>query len=78
MLWSECSRSEAVRFARQALTAVKPWSRDEFPLPNHLTLSIGLATLECGPKTLGVRSDLGSRSLPVGGAAFGGGFGEEY
>jgi GGDEF domain-containing protein len=50
MLWEDCSRSDAVQFARNCLSAVRPWSREEFPLGSDLTLSIGLATLESAPK----------------------------
>ena len=50
MLWDDCSRSDAVRFARHILTTVKPWSRAEFPPASNLTLSAGLATLEFAPK----------------------------
>jgi HD-like signal output (HDOD) protein len=50
MLWEACPRSDGVRQARAILSAVKPWSRGEFPLASELTLSGGLATLECASK----------------------------
>lgn len=40
------TRREAVELARQALTVIKPWSRQQFPLSFELTLSCGLAALE--------------------------------
>jgi GGDEF domain-containing protein len=50
MLWDDCPRSAAVELARNALSAIRPWSRDQFPLSTDLTLSIGLATLDSAPK----------------------------
>ena len=46
LLSCDCSRRDAVELARQVLTAVKPWSRRQFPLSFELTLSSGVATLE--------------------------------
>lgn len=50
ILWPDCSRSEGVGLARNVLSAVKPWSRAEFPLAANLSLSAGLATLEFAAK----------------------------
>jgi GGDEF domain-containing protein len=65
MLWEDCSRSDAVQFARNCLAAVRSWSREEFPLGADLTLSIGLATLESAPKNYpsGELIDAASRCL---------------
>jgi GGDEF domain-containing protein len=50
MLWHDCPRSTAVEHARNILAAVRPWSREQFPVSTDLTLSIGLATLEFASK----------------------------
>ena len=50
LLFYDCPRNEAVRLSRSVLTCVGAWSRAQFGLCAGLTLSIGLATLECVPK----------------------------
>lgn len=50
MVWEACSRSDAVRLARECLSDVREWSQDRFGLSCDLTLSAGVATLEFAPK----------------------------
>jgi HD-like signal output (HDOD) protein/GGDEF domain-containing protein len=50
LVWSDCSRSDAVQLARQILATVKAWSRQQFSLHTELTLSAGLATLAFASK----------------------------
>jgi HD-like signal output (HDOD) protein len=50
LVWEGCPRSEGVRLARHALSAVKPWSRQRLAGGVELILSAGLATLEFPPK----------------------------
>ena len=66
MLWDDCPRNAAVELARQALAAIRPWSREQFPLSTDLTLSIRSRYPRCCPQKLPVfRSHLRRPPLPL-------------